>query len=168
MRGSITGLSLDRSLSDLARKFHLALEAIALQTRHIVSSMNARGHEIRTIFLSGGQARNAALVQLLADVCSIPVVLPASVPDAVTRGAAMLGRFAAEATALGEGRGRDDPAYLGEALWDVMVEMTPAGSLVTPAASPKEHKLLEAKYSIFLESIEIQNRWRAQMDAASR
>ena len=44
--------------------------------------------------------------------------------------------------------------------------MTPAGSMVQPAASPKEEKLLAAKYSIFLEAIELQRRWRKEMEAA--
>jgi ribulose kinase len=40
------------------------LQAIALQTRHIVETMNARGHTVRSIFMSGGQAANAKLMQL--------------------------------------------------------------------------------------------------------
>lgn len=48
------------------------------------------------------------------------------------------------------------------------VEMTPQGMLVEPAASPKEKKLLEAKYKIFLETIDIQRRWRREMDEASQ
>ncbi len=47
------------------------------------------------------------------------------------------------------------------------VEMTPAGTMVEPAASPKEKKLLEAKYKIFLEAIDIQRRWRKEMEEAS-
>ena len=45
--------------------------------------------------------------------------------------------------------------------------MTPAGTLVSPAASPREKKLLEAKYKIFRESIEIQKRGRKEMVDAS-
>jgi hypothetical protein len=41
--------------------------------------------------------------------------------------------------------------------------MTPAGTVIKPAASAREKRLLDAKYKIFLESIEIQQRWRAQM-----
>jgi len=47
------------------------------------------------------------------------------------------------------------------------VEMTPPGMIVIPAASRKEKRLLEAKYKIFLETIEIQNRWRSAMDSAA-
>lgn len=46
--------------------------------------------------------------------------------------------------------------------------MTPTATLVAPAASPKEKKLLEAKYKIFREAIEIQKRWRRQMEEASK
>lgn len=53
MRGSIVGLALDNSLSDLAVRFNVTLEAIALQTRHIVDEMNARGHQIHSIYMSG-------------------------------------------------------------------------------------------------------------------
>ena len=118
MTGSISGLKLDRSLHDLARTFHLTLEALALQTRHIVDTMNRSGHEIRALYMSGGQAKNAKLMQLLADVCGVPVVLPASTSDAVTRGAAMLGRFAAE-----NARGQGVEGDLGESLWGIMVRI---------------------------------------------
>ena len=40
--------------------------------------------------------------------------------------------------------------------------------MVEPAASPREKKLLEAKYKIFLEAIEIQRRWRNEMEEASQ
>ena len=46
--------------------------------------------------------------------------------------------------------------------------MTPPGTLISPAASAKEKKLLEAKYKIFRESIEIQQRWRKQMEEAAK
>lgn len=46
--------------------------------------------------------------------------------------------------------------------------MTPPGTQISPSASPKEKKLLEAKYKIFRESIDIQKRWRDEMLAASK
>jgi len=99
MRGSFVGLALDSSLADLALKFNVTLEAIALQTRHIVDTLNAKGHSIQEIYISGGQAKNAPLVQLLANVCGIPVILPGfDGGTSVVLGAAMLGRFAAEVT----------------------------------------------------------------------
>jgi len=44
--------------------------------------------------------------------------------------------------------------------------MTPPGTLVVPAASPKVKRLLDAKYKIFRETIDIQKRWRQQMEEA--
>ncbi|KDN47232.1 hypothetical protein RSAG8_03711, partial [Rhizoctonia solani AG-8 WAC10335] len=176
MRGSIVGLKLDSGLGDLALKFSVTLEAIALQTRHIVETMNARGHTVRSIFMSGGQAANAKLMQLFADTIGVPVVLPQSHSAAVVLGAAMLGRFAAEVVAMDSASGsyaeqkaaEEASEKTKEDLWKIMVEMTPPGTEVRPAASARESKLLDAKYSIFLEAIDIQRRWRREMAAAAQ
>ncbi|KAG8708073.1 hypothetical protein FRC09_001462 [Ceratobasidium sp. 395] len=173
MCGSIVGLKLDSGLSDLALKFNLTLEAIALQTRHIIETMNTRGHTVRSIFMSGGQAANAKLMQLFADVCDVPVVLPQSHSAAVVLGAAMLGRFAAEVSTQGNSQAVNQKEAevasekTKEDLWKIMVEMTPPGTEVRPARSVREGRLLDAKYTIFLEAIDIQRRWRKEMAAAA-
>ncbi|TFY81049.1 hypothetical protein EWM64_g2960 [Hericium alpestre] len=77
-------------------------------------------------------------------------------------GAAMLGRFAAEF------KGGMETDEHNKRLWGIMVEMTPPATIVPPAASPKEKRLLEAKYKIFRESIDIQTRWRKDMEEASK
>jgi hypothetical protein len=46
--------------------------------------------------------------------------------------------------------------------------MTPPGTLIPVSASPKEKKLLEAKYRIFREAIDIQKRWRKEMEDATK
>ncbi|KAM6495453.1 Pentulose kinase [Amanita muscaria] len=185
MRGSIVGLDLDVSIADLARKYYLTLESICLQTRHIIDCLNAKTsnspntssipssrqdhHNISTIYMSGGQAKNRALMQLLADVCKMPVVLPADSGAAVVLGSAILGRFAREVSdwhASHEGNNHLSEAEQNEMLWRIMVNMTPSGVLVAPTATPKEARLLEAKYDIFHETIGIQKRWRRQMEKA--
>ena len=45
--------------------------------------------------------------------------------------------------------------------------MTPVGTLIPPKATNKEKMLIESKYRIFLESIEIQKRWRKEMENAA-
>ena len=45
--------------------------------------------------------------------------------------------------------------------------MTPPGTIMRPQASPKERKILEAKYKIFLETIDIQKRWKKEMEDAT-
>lgn len=94
------------------------MEAIALQTRHIVDEMNAKGHSIRSIYMSGGQAKNTALMQLFANTCNMPVVLPQNSGAAVVLGAAMLGRFAAELQP-----GMDQKSDC-EARWKIMVKLS--------------------------------------------
>jgi hypothetical protein len=46
--------------------------------------------------------------------------------------------------------------------------MTPPGTVVMPSSSPKEKALLRAKYKILLESIEIQKKWRREMEIAAQ
>lgn len=118
-------------------------------------------------------------MQLIADVCNIPVVIPHSPSAAVVVGAAMLGRFAAEVTGkhakevggedlfLNQERVAEISELEKERLWEIMVEMTQPGKKVEPAAGTRDKKLLEAKYKIFRESIEIQKRWRTEMETAA-
>jgi len=96
MRGMITGQKLDRGVSDLALRYFATLEGIALQTRQIVESLNSKGHEINSIYMSGGQVKNPTFMQLISDVCKIPVQLPFSSSASVVAGSAILGRFAAD------------------------------------------------------------------------
>ncbi|CAK5262634.1 unnamed protein product [Mycena citricolor] len=177
MRGVLGGLTLDSGVSDLARKYALTLEAIALQTKHIIDVLNGReggvkivggespkpGHEIDSIYVSGGQARNSALMTLIADACGMPVVVPASEDGgdgaAVVRGAAVLGRYAAESA---------EQNKEAETLWRVMVEMTPPASIIAPRAAPRVKRLLDAKYSMFREMIDFQKRWRGEMEKVMR
>ena len=106
-------------------------------------------------------------MQLFADVCEVSVILPGDVDEgggmAVVLGSAMLGRLAGEVVRDG-GITREAQA---ERLWGIMVEMTPPGRIVKPQAGTKERRLLDAKYKIFLEMIDIQQRWRKEMEEAA-
>lgn len=132
MRGMITGLTLDDGLSDLALKFHVTLEAIALQTRQILDEMNTKGHQINSIYMSGSQAKNQPLMTLLATVCNVNVVIPPDPSAAVVVGAAMLGRCAADLAAQTQGkeiRSQEEVEAMAmatkEGLWDIMVSHIP-------------------------------------------
>lgn len=128
-----------------------------------------------SLYLSGGQVKNAVMMQLFADTCGIPLVLPTNGGEAVVLGAAMLGRVASEGVTAAEGMWRimvstehlDHYLYLLTFCF-LQVEMTPPATLVTPAASAKVKQTLNAKYKIFLEMIDIQKRWRKQMEEAAR
>ena len=155
MKGSVIGLSSDKSLDGLALYYYATLEFIALQTHQIVSTMNKSGHVISSIFMSGSQCQNGLLMQLVATACDMPVLIPKYVHAAVVHGAAMLGAKAAST----------DKDGISEPLWDIMDRFSKPGKTVKPIADKNVKKLLEAKYKVFLEQIEGQQRYRSEVDA---
>lgn len=180
LRGMLSGLDLDRSRADLARKYVLTLEAIALQTRHIVEEMNRCGHKIDAIYLSGGgQARNRIYAHLVADVCGLRVQMPVEDSVSVTTGSAILGQLAAHITMNKSQSPRAAEPVLhnqadaeqcadayAEHLWHLMASSTKPGHSIEPSSNESLHKLFDAKYRIFLECIDIQRRWHNEIDAA--
>ncbi len=92
-RGMISGMSLGTRPAHVARA---ALEAIAHQIADVFEAAEADlGHTLPTIIADGGAARNAVLMQLLADLLGRPVVRPeneeASVMGAARMAAGALG-----------------------------------------------------------------------------
>jgi len=111
---------------------------------------------------------NKDLMRIFADVCGVNVILPEDPSVPVVFGAAMLGRLAHVVMMAKEEEGKNIGIEAqAEKLWDIMAEMTPCGTVIRPEASPKEKKLLEAKYKIFLEIAETQRKWRKQMEDAA-
>ncbi|KAJ9125434.1 hypothetical protein QFC22_000395 [Naganishia vaughanmartiniae] len=197
MRGMFMGLTLDSGVGDLAMKFHVTLEAIALQTRHILDEMHAKGHRINAIYMSGSQAKNKPLMNLLASACEVKVIIPPNPSSAVVAGSAMLGRYAHEVAEARKGepistqaQQEESAKTSREALWRIMVcpklntilrvsnrgdtllivqvEMTPKGKAVLPAATDYEKRLLNVKYKIFRESIDVQRRWRIMVEDVAK
>ena len=95
-------------------------------------------------------------MDLMATVCSMPVLIPKYVNAAVVHGAAMLGAKAGSADADGN----------TENLWKIMDRMSKPGRLVKPGTSENEKKLLDAKYVVFLEQCRTQQQYRKAVDAA--
>ncbi len=156
MRGAIIGLSSDRSIDSLALLYLAAMEFVALQTRQIIAAMNDAGHAISSIFMSGSLCQNAVLMSLVATACDMPVLIPRYVHAAVVHGAAMLGAKAASTDSDGK----------SESLWSIMNRMSKPGTSVYPSADEGEKRLLEAKYKVFLEQCQSQQRFRADVDEA--
>lgn len=150
MRGAVVGLSFDISLDDLALQYYAVLEFIALQTRHIVDTMNAAGHDIRVIFISGGQSKNSILMTLIADATGMPIVQSRYVNETVVLGAAMLGARAAT----------------GEGLWEIMGRMSAVSGRVETSQDEGVKRLVEAKYKVFLKMAEAQREYRRIIDEA--
>jgi FGGY-family pentulose kinase len=157
MRGSIVGLSSDKSIDSLALLYYGAMEFIALQTRQIIERMNSSGHFIRSIFMSGSLCQNDILMDLTSTACDMPVLIPKYIHAAVVHGAAMLGAKAA--SHAGEGK--------AESLWSIMTRMSKSGEAVYPKEEQGLKKLLDVKYRVFLEQCETQQRWRRDVDEAT-
>ena len=156
MKGSIVGLSSDKSVDGLALYYYGTMEFIALQTRQIIQRMNESGHVISSIFMSGSQCQNDILMSLISSACNMPVLIPRYVHAAVVHGAAMLGAKAANASEGGKG---DD-------LWKIMNKMSKPGKAVYPSKDQGELDLLKAKYKVFLQQCEQQRQWRKDVDSA--
>lgn len=156
MKGSVIGLSSDKSIDGLALYYYGTMEFIALQTHQIVESMNNSGHIISSIFMSGSQCQNAVLMELMATACGMPVLIPRYVHAAVVHGAAMLGAKAASTDKDGN----------SEPLWNIMDRMSKPGKAVYPSKDEGEKKLLQAKYKVFLEQCEQQRSYRNEIDEA--
>lgn len=156
MKGSVIGLSSDRSMDGLAVYYYATMEFIAMQTRQIVETMNKAGHSITSIFMSGSQCQNSILMALMATTCGMPVLIPRYVHAAVVHGAAMLGAKAASADKEGK----------TEELWSIMDRMSKPGRLVRPGKDNNEKKLLDVKYEVFLEQCTTQQTYRRNVDEA--
>jgi FGGY-family pentulose kinase len=149
LRGMISGLRLTDSADSLALVYLATVQAIAHGTRHILDTMNAGGYRIRTLFASGGDARNPLFLREHADITGCRVVLPKE-PEAVLLGAAILG-----AVASGH-----QPSVLS-----AMGAMSEADRVIEPAggAVARYH---EAKYRVFQRMYEDQMAYRGLMRGA--
>ena len=156
MRGAMIGLSSDKSKDGMALLYFSTMEFIALQTRQIVETMNASGHGIRSIFMSGSQCQNEILMDLIATACGMPVLIPNYPNAAVVHGAAMLGAKAASADKDGN----------TEPLWDIMARMSKPGRVVRSRGDAGEKRLLDVKYEVFLDQCRTQQEYRRRVDVA--
>ncbi|XP_030311454.1 FGGY carbohydrate kinase domain-containing protein isoform X2 [Calypte anna] len=147
LKGMVVGLTLSRGLDELALIYLATIQAIALGTRHILETMQAAGHDIKTLFLCGGLSKNPLFVQMHADITGKPVVLSKEV-ESVLVGAAILGACAS-----------GDFASIQEA----MAKMGKIGRVVQPN---HEHKrFYDKKYEVFLKLVEHQREYRSIMNS---
>lgn len=149
----------------------MGLTIVLKTSSSIIEDMNKRGHEIKYLFMSGGLVKNKILMQLLADICAIPIQLPFSHSASVVLGSAMLGAAAYKDHSVkgdistqeqAEKRGQE----MAPELWSIMEKMSRPGSTVLPAAGEKEKRLLEVKYKIFHDMIRQQREYRKMVDEA--
>lgn len=87
--GVVSGLTLDASFDGLCRLYWRTAVGIALGVRHILDALNAHGHGIDTLHVTGGHTRNPLLMELYADATGCTVVEPET-DEAVLLGTAMV------------------------------------------------------------------------------
>jgi D-ribulokinase len=146
LRGMISGLRLTDSADALALVYLATVQAIAHGTRHILDTMNAGGYRIKTLFASGGDARNPLFLREHADVTGCRVVLPKE-PEAVLLGAAILGAVASG----------DQPSVLS-----AMGAMSEADRVIEPADGTVAG-YHAAKHRVFQRMYDDQMAYRALM-----
>lgn len=148
LRGTIVGVSLDKSIDDLALRYLATLQAIACQTRHIIETLNKEGYTIDTLCMSGGLCKSRLFVQILADVTQCRIILPESIDGAVVIGAAFLGAKA---------------SGLSSDLWDIMVRLGRAGSTILPSKNPEVIEINLRRYKVFFAMLDDQKKYRSIM-----
>ncbi|XP_048845779.1 FGGY carbohydrate kinase domain-containing protein isoform X2 [Brienomyrus brachyistius] len=145
LRGMVVGLTLSRTLDDLALLYLATLQAIALGTRHILQTMEEAGYDISTLFLCGGLSKNTLFVQTHADVTGLPIVLPCQ-KEAVLVGAAILGAYASHDYA---------------SIQDAMEKMAKVGKVIWP--NPELKSFYRRKYKVFLQLADHQRAYASLM-----
>jgi FGGY-family pentulose kinase len=146
LRGMISGLRLTDSVDSLALVYLATVQAIAQGTRHILETMNAGGYRIKSLFASGGDAKNPLFIREHADVTGCRVVLPKE-PEAVLLGAAILGAVASG----------DQPSVLA-----AMGAMSAADRVIEPASGAVA-RYHEAKHRVFQRMYQDQMAYRELM-----
>ncbi|KAI8086815.1 uncharacterized protein B0P05DRAFT_465856 [Gilbertella persicaria] len=149
LRGTVVGISLDKSIDDLACKYLATLQAIACQTRHIIETLNAQGYTIDTLCMSGGLCKSSLFMQILVDATQCRIIMPESIEGAVVIGAGFLG---AKASGL-----------ISNDLWNIMVQMGKAGTTVLPNKDEKIEQIYSRRYQVFLAMLEDQKKYRKLM-----
>lgn len=144
-RGVMAGLTLEHGPDALARRYLATVQALAYGTRHIIESLNAAGHRIDRVMITGGGSKNPLSLREHADAtgCDLHMVTE---EDAVTLGAALLGATASGAFPDLQAAAR---------------AMVRAGGAVR--ADPARRAFHDAKYRVYLAMYDDWCRYRRLM-----
>jgi D-ribulokinase len=145
LKGMISGLSLNKTKSELARKYLSAIQSVAYGTRHIIEAMNQCGHRITKISMCGGGTKNSLWLKEHADITGCEIQLPEE-PEAVLLGSAILGAVASGAFS--------DMAEAARA-------MVRTGEIIRPDSDSKAFH--DKKYRVFLEMYNDQIKYKNMM-----
>jgi len=130
-RGMMVGLTLNQSISEVAKHYYATLQAIAYGTKHIIEVMNEKGYEISDIYMCGGQTKNQLFIQEHADITGCNIYLPEE-KEAVLLGTAILAAVAGN-------------KY--RSVREAMPQMSKVGEVIRPNFNNKKYH--DARYRIF-------------------
>jgi D-ribulokinase len=144
-RAAFDGVILDESLSSQALLYYATLQSLAYGTHEIIEKLNDGDYSINTVYVAGGGAKNALLLQETADITRCEIVLPEE-GEAVLLGSAILAAAA---------------SGLHEDVETAMQNMSRAGTVIAPR--PETTAYHKAKYKIFKDLYTQQKRRRTTM-----
>jgi len=130
-RGMMVGLTLNQSVSEVAKHYYATLQAIAYGTRHIIEVMNEKGYQISDIYMCGGHTKNQLFVQEHADITGCNIYLPEE-REAVLLGTAILAAVASS-------------KYCS--VREAMPQMSKVGEVIRPNFNNKKYH--DTRYRIF-------------------
>lgn len=130
-RGMMVGLTLNQSVSEVAKHYYATLQAIAYGTRHIIEVMNEKGYQISDIYMCGGHTKNQLFVQEHADITGCNIYLPEE------REAVLLGTVILAAVAANKYR----------SVQEAIPQMSKVGEVIRPNFNNKKYH--DARYRIF-------------------
>ena len=145
LKGMVSGLSLNKNLTELAKIYMAAIQSVSYGTRHIIEAMNNAGHQITQIHMCGGGTKNPLWLREHANVTGCDIVLSEE-DEAVILGSAMLAATASGGFAE---------------LTHAMASMSSTGKVIKPQAETKAFH--DAKYRVFHEMYEDQMKYKAMM-----
>ena len=147
LKGMISGLTLNQTKMELAKKYLAAAQSVAYGTRHIIEAMNQAGHKIKNIHMCGGIAKNKLWLREHADISGCEIALPKEL-ESVLLGSAMLA-----ATASG---------YYSS-LSSAIKGMWAMGEKISPGNSAKQ-QFHQKKYKVFHELYHDQLKYHNMME----
>ncbi|MDJ0819941.1 MAG: FGGY-family carbohydrate kinase, partial [Desulfobacterales bacterium] len=146
LKGMISGLSLNETKTELAKKYLAAIQSVAYGTRHIIKELNNNGHQIKEVHMCGGGTKNPIWLREHADITGCEMVLTRE-PEAVLLGSAILAAAASK---------------VYPTIKKAMSTMSEIGRSIQPRHELKSYH--DLKYRVFHEMYEDQVKYEHMMD----
>jgi len=146
LRGAILGLTMEGGITELAKLYYATILALAYNDKAIIDTMNACGHQIETVIVTGGMTQNPLLMAASANAIGLPIIVPQQT-ESVLLGCAISAKI----------------AKTGEPYMAVMRAMSQAKEIIQPNQDPDLINFHDQKYQVFLTLKQQQDTINAMM-----